>query len=128
MKRREFIAYIGGLTVWPLVARAQPGGVPVIGVLNSASPSGAMLSLNTSFRQGLTEAGYNEGRNIAIETRWAEGQYDRLPAMAADFVKRDVALIEREVAIPDKTGSSCKQWIIRPGNRRERYNWVTGDH
>ena len=93
MRRREFIAYIGDLTVWPLAARAQPGGVPVIGVLNSASPSGAMLSLNTSFRQGLTEAGYDEGRNIAIETRWAEGQYDRLPAMAADFVKRDVALI-----------------------------------
>jgi putative ABC transport system substrate-binding protein len=91
--RREMIALLAGTAVRPVCARAQSGGVPLIGVLNSASPSGAWLSLNAGFRQGLTEAGYNEGSNVAIETRWAEGQYDRLPAMAADFVKRDVVLI-----------------------------------
>jgi putative tryptophan/tyrosine transport system substrate-binding protein len=94
LKRRQFITLLGGATAaWPIAARAQPGGVPVIGALHSASPSGIWLSLSAAFRQGLTEAGYSEDRNLVVDARWAEGQYDRLPAMAADLVKRDVALI-----------------------------------
>jgi putative ABC transport system substrate-binding protein len=94
MRRREFITLFGGAAVaWPLAARAQSGMVPVVGILHSASPTGVWLALSGAFRQGLTQAGYSQGWNVAIEERWAEGQYDRLPAMAADLIRRDVALI-----------------------------------
>src|SRR3954452_17507787 len=92
MKRREFIAGAGVTTMWSVAARAQQPVMPVIGCLNSAAAA-PITHLLAAFRQGLGEAGYIEGQNVAIEYRLAEGQYDRLPALAADLVTRHVSVI-----------------------------------
>src|ERR1700730_11325088 len=93
MRRREFIAGLGGAGAWPLVARAQQQALPVIGFLSAQSAEDEYKIITVPFLQSLKETGYVEGQNVAIEYRRAENQYDRLPALAADLVRRRVAVI-----------------------------------
>ena len=92
MRRRDVLALFGAAVAWPFAARTQQTAMPVIGFLNSASP-GPFAHLVAGFRQGLGETGFVEGRNVAIEYRWAEGRYDRLPELAKELVRRQVAVL-----------------------------------
>jgi ABC-type uncharacterized transport system substrate-binding protein len=98
LKRREFIAVVGGAAVWPLAARAQQSAVPVIGYVGTGSRESDAFRL-PSFHQGLSESGYVEGRNLSIEYRWAEGDNNRLPAIMGELARREVAVI----AVPAST-------------------------
>jgi len=92
VRRREFMTLLGGAAVWPLAARAQQPAMPVVGLLGTDSPE-SFVSRLTAIREGLKEVGYFEGQNVAIEYRWAEGHYDRIPGLVADLLRRRVAVI-----------------------------------
>ena len=117
MKRRELLIVLGGAVTYPLAARAQQKAMPVIGILSPASYD-PFSTLVTAFRQGLSEAGYVEGENLAIEYRFAEGHYDRLPALAADLVGRNVDLIMANsppAALAAKSATSTIPIVFRGG-------------
>ena len=101
MRRREFIGFIGSAAAWPLAARAQQGAMPVIGFFRS-TPAEPFANLVIAFHQGLKEMGFVEGQNVAVEQRWADNQLDRLPDLAADLVRRQVAVI-----VGNGPGSGC---------------------
>jgi putative tryptophan/tyrosine transport system substrate-binding protein len=107
MRRREFFTFLSGVVVgWPLAARAQQSTLPVVGFLNSGSPESYPRNIR-QFHEGLRDAGFVEGRNVAIEYRWAEDQTDRLPALAADLVRRQVTVIfaNGPAALPAKAAT-----------------------
>src|SRR6266700_411839 len=119
MKRRKLMVLLGGAAaLWPIAGRAQQKAIPVVGFLSGVSP-GPYAPFVAAFRQGLSETGYVEGQNLAIEYRWAEGSYDRLPGMAADLVGRKVDLIATGGGIPSalaaKTATSTIPIVFAVG-------------
>jgi len=103
-RRREFIAGLGSVAAWPIVAHAQQPTTPVIGYLGAQSADDDYKNVTVPLLQGLKETGFVEGQNVAVEYRWAENQYDRLPALAAGLVRRRVAVIRPELQAHWRTG------------------------
>jgi putative tryptophan/tyrosine transport system substrate-binding protein len=112
MRRRDFITLVGGIAaVWPLTVRAQQPAMPVIGFLSSASAE-AYKPFVSAYRRGLDESGFLEGRNVAIEFRWAEGQYDRLPSLASELVRLPVSLIAASGGLPSVAAAKAATTTI----------------
>src|SRR6516162_8996244 len=99
IRRREFIATLGSAAAWPLMARAQRPAIPVVAVISGQSEN-ADARNTAAFRKGLTETGYVDGQNVTVDYHWLDGQYDRLPALTADLVRRQVALIATTGSVP----------------------------
>src|SRR5438128_5724311 len=126
MRRREFLAFVGGASIsWPLAGHAQQTTLPVVGFLNSASADG-YASMAAAFRQGLKATGYVEGNNVAIEYRWADDRYDRLPALATDLVNRRVTVIfaNSPAIAAAKAATSTIPIIIMSGDDPVRLGFV----
>ena len=127
MRRREFISLLGGATAWPMSTRAQQAAMPVIGFLSGRSFDDSM-EMMTALGQGLNEQGFAEHQNLKIEYRWADGHYDRLPALAADLVRRQVAVILAVGSVPSplaaKAATSTIPIVFVVGGDPVRFNLV----
>jgi putative ABC transport system substrate-binding protein len=118
MKRREFVVGVSAVAAWPVAALAQQPAMPVVGFVNAASPGGSYPPL-PAFLKGLGETGFVEGRNVAIEYRWAEGHYERLPALIADLVQRKVSVIAATgtpAAVAAKTATATIPIVFEMGS------------
>jgi len=107
MRRREFIAGLGSAAAWPVAARAQQPAVPVIALINGAAAGGS-ADFAAAFRRGLGETGYVEGQNLIVEYHWLDSQYDRVPALIADLVRRRVSVIATPASTPARSARSIR--------------------